>query len=395
MFIELHIIQNFAPSCLNRDDLGRHKECHFGGHLRARISSQCLKRAIRWHPAFTTRLGAALGLRTKRLVDPLTHRLTSAGHERQVAYRVACALVDAAVAQLGDDGKTRVLTYLGTDELDRLATLALGSWQRLEALARCETVAGPHATGTALVTRPPDPATLRAAVQELVTEFIPGSMAPDIALFGRMIAENAHLNVDAACQVAHALSTHRVTVDVDFFTAVDDLRVGGSAGVEMLGLADLCGACFYRYAVVSWRQLVQNLGSSTELAVDVVDAFLRAAIMALPRARQSSSAAYSLPSLVLVVVRKNGSPWSLVNAFETPVWVSEGDRQGLVARSITALDNHWGELVSMYDSTGISAVAACWLGNPTARHLKQYRHPDVEAVLATTLNAVHTELQTP
>ncbi|NPV48571.1 MAG: type I-E CRISPR-associated protein Cas7/Cse4/CasC [Armatimonadetes bacterium] len=388
MFIELHIIQSFAPSCLNRDDLGRHKECHFGGHLRARISSQCLKRAIRWHPAFTTRLGAPRGVRTRRLVDPLTHRLSSAGHNREAAYRVACALVEETVAQLGDDGKTRVLTYLGTDELDRLCTLALGNWQRLESLALCDTAARLEPPATTVATRHKEQSALSATVRELLSGFTPGSMAPDIALFGRMIAENAHLNVDAACQVAHALSTHRVTVDVDFFTAVDDLRAGGSSGAEMLGLADLCGACFYRYAVVSWEQLVENLGSSATLAVDVVEAFLRAAIMAVPRARQSSTAAYSLPSLILIVVRASDSPWSLVNAFETPVWVPEGDRQGVVARSITALDNHWGELVGMYGSEGICAVAACWLGSPTARHLKQYRHPGVEEVLAVVLSAV-------
>jgi CRISPR system Cascade subunit CasC len=295
--------------------------------------------------------------------------------------------VDEAVAQLADDGKTRVLTYLGTDELDRLCTLALTSWQKLESVTTCLAADG-VSLPTTMAVRRRDESALSAAVRELLAEFTPGSMAPDIALFGRMIAENAHLNVDAACQVAHALSTHRVTVDVDFFTAVDDLRAGGSSGAEMLGLADLCGTCFYRYAVVSWEQLVENLGSSADLAVDVVDAFLRAAIMALPQARQTSSAAYSLPSLVLVVVRDGGSPWSLVNAFETPVWVPEGGRQGLVARSITALDSHWGELLEMYGSGGISTVAACWMGTPAVRQLKSYRHPCVEDVLAITLSAV-------
>lgn len=381
MLIELHIIQNFAPSCLNRDDSGRHKECHFGGHVRARVSSQCLKRAIRWHPVFAARLGAPIGVRTKRLVEPLTHRIARAGHDRDAAHRVACALVEGAVAQLGEDSKTRVLAHLGSDELERLAAIALGNWQQLE----------PLAAGAAAQTTEPSAhrghSGLDSTVRQLLRGFTPGSMAPDIALFGRMVAENAHLNVDAACQVAHALSTHRAAIDVDFFTAVDDLRAGRHGSAEMLGMTELCSACFYRYAVISLDQLAQNLGSSDGLALEVADAFLRAAILALPGARQTSSAAHSLPSLVLVVVRQSGSPWSLVNAFETPVWVPDTDRQGLVARSIVALDAYWGELLAVYGDAGIASVAACWLGNPAVRHLKPQRRPDLEQVLSATREA--------
>jgi CRISPR system Cascade subunit CasC len=203
-----------------------------------------------------------------------------------------------------------------------------------------------------------------------------------------MIAENAHLNVEAACQMAHALSTHRATLEMDFFTAVDDLKPGARGQAEMLGALEFCSACFYRYATVHWEQLERNLQGDTALARAVLAAFLRAAVAAVPLGRQHGAAALSPPSFALAVVRERGMPWSLANAFETPVWVPDHDRQGLVARSVAALDEYWHGLAQMYGTAGIVASAACWLSRAEAPHLRPHRVPDLDTLVARVLGAL-------
>lgn len=360
MLVELHLLQNFGPSCLNRDDTNTPKECEFGGHRRARISSQCLKRAIRWHPAFRAALAPALGVRTKRLAEAVAAQVGGPGRDRGLVQEMASALVQEAVGRVGAEDRTRVLVHVGMDEINRLAGVIRDSWEDLAAA----------------------PATARQRrLEAAVASFRPGTQAPDIALFGRMIAENANMQVEAACQVAHALSTHRVTTEMDFFTAVDDLKQTRRGSAEMIGTLEFCSACFYRYAVLDQRQLLRNLSGDTDLACRVGLAFVEATIEAVPSGRQTSYAAHSLPSFILVVMRRRGVPWSLVNAFETPVSSPDHDRQGLVGRSIAALDAHWGELVRLYGGEGIAEGATCWLGTPPVVHLQPYRVSGVAALL--------------
>src|SRR5262249_9519011 len=147
---------------------------------------------------------------------------------------------------------------------------------------------------------------------------------PDLALFGRMIADNPDWNVDAACQVAHAISTNRVNVEFDFYTAVDDFRPRDSAGSDMMGTVPFQSSCFYRYASLDVDALRKNLGGTdtaeaTALARSTVDAFLRALALAIPTGKQNSMAAQNRPSYLLAVVRKAGTPCSLANAFVKPI----------------------------------------------------------------------------
>jgi len=375
MVVELHLLQNFAPSCLNRDDTNTPKDCEFGGVRRARLSSQCLKRAIRWHPEFTSMSGVSSGLRTKRLVDKLTAELAHEGCLDDSRDEIVAAVVAEAVGQLGSDQRTRVLAYLGRDEITRVRNLILDSWEDLARAARSS--AGTRRNKA-----------LQDAARKVASAFTPGTRAADIALYGRMIAENTHLNIEAACQVAHALSTHRVTMEMDFFAAVDDLKPADRPGAEMIGAIEFNSACFYRYSLVSVTQLVQNLGGDQELTNEVLGGFLRASIAAIPSGKQNSMAASNPPSLILAVVRGWGMPWSLVNAFETPVRVTEHDRRGLVRQSMVALDRYFGRLSRMYGEDGIIARPACWLEDAEIEFLADQRVATVAEVVETVQDAV-------
>ena len=351
MVVELHLLQNFAPSCLNRDDTNTPKDCEFGGVRRAQISSQCLKRAIRWHPEFASISGVRYGVRTRRLVERLQSELAAEGYAGECAEQIAAAVVESIIGQLATDHRTRALVYVGEDEITRLRDLAANRWRELSAAAAQGQMDPRH----------------RRALQKHRTSsasrFTPGTRSPDIALFGRMVAkENANLNLEAACQIAHAISTHRVTMEMDFFTAVDDLRPSDCPGAEMMGAVEFNSACFYRYSLVSIPQLLRNLDDDVNLAAEVLEGFLRASIAAIPSGKQHSMAASNPPSLVLAVVRKSGMPWSLVNAFENPVWVSDHDRRGLVRKSLAALDQYWGRLARMYGEQGVLARPACCVG---------------------------------
>jgi CRISPR system Cascade subunit CasC len=179
--------------------------------------------------------------------------------------------------------------------------------------------------------------------------------APDIAMFGRMLAEKPELNIDAACQVAHAISTHRVNMEMDFYTAVDDLLGKEETGAGMMGVLPFNSACFYRYVRIDWNQLLVNLNGDSELARRTVEAFLRAAVLAVPSGKQNSYAANNPPDFLLGVVRQDGQAWSLANAFEKPVRADMGG--GFVAPSIKALDAYWGNLVERFGNGGIAPVA--------------------------------------
>lgn len=336
MFVEVHAIQNFAPANLNRDDTGNPKDCEFGGVRRARISSQCLKRAIRLAPIFAETTGVEVGTRTKWLVERcLRPPLVAAGKPDEQVTDVLTAFVPEFVSKLdsksGDDLKTAVLLYLGQSELDNIVQNLLDNWESL-------------------------PGSAKQLAKELVKQHKGQTSVPDIALFGRMLAEQPELGLDAACQVAHALSTHRVTMEMDFYTAVDDLKSDDTAGAGMMGFTGFDSACFYRYARIDWGQLVKNLNGDADLARRAVEGFLRALVAAVPSGKQNSFAANNPPSFLLAVVRQDGMGWSLANAFEKPVY-ARGD-SGLVAPSVAALDDYWGRLCQVYGKDSLIRNAA-------------------------------------
>jgi CRISPR system Cascade subunit CasC len=368
MYIELHLIQNFAPANLNRDDTNNPKDCEFGGVRRARISSQCIKRAIRSAPIFTATTGIEVGQRTKRVVERLRKQIGTAQPEAAV-NAILPAFVPAFLSKLDKDGqRTVVLLYLSAAEIDGISNKLLENWAEL----------ADEKKRTAAVER---------LAKELVKEYKGRTSAPDIALFGRMLAEKPELNLDAACQVAHALSTHRVTMEMDFYTAVDDLNPDDTAGAGMMGFTGYNSACFYRYARLDWEQLVKNLGDDRDLARRTVEGFLRATVEAVPTGKQNSFAAQNPPSFMLAVVRTGGAAWSLANAFEKPVRASSN--AGLVAPSVKALDTYWGRLAAVYGTKSIAATAALVLdGDLTLTALQNAQVADLDSWIAAVTRPI-------
>jgi len=347
MFIELHILQNFAPSCLNRDDTNSPKECEFGGFRRARISSQCLKRSIRTCFGKSALLPEEnLARRTKLLVEEVAKRLEKPGRDRQQAQ----AVVETALSGAGlatDNGATQYLLFLGRDEIQVLATLCEKNWDTLAALAKPGT--GDEAGKATRKGKKAAKQEFPADLKKQVLGFLDGGKAADLALFGRMLADIPGKNIDAACQVAHAISTNKVGVEFDFYTAVDDLQPQGETGAGMMGTIEFNSGCFYRYANIDLDQLNSNLGGDEELARKTVEAFIRAAVAAIPTGKQNSMAAQNPPSLVFAVVREHGL-WSLANAFVKPV--QPGRDGDLVSKSIEQLEKYWACLEAMYGTVG-------------------------------------------
>jgi CRISPR system Cascade subunit CasC len=345
MLLEVHLLQNFAPSNLNRDDTGSPKDCEFGGTRRARISSQCQKRAIREEFRRAALLPPEhLGVRTKRLADEVATRLAAAGRPAEEARHVA----ETAIAGFGlglKEGETEYLIFLGDDELAAFATACQEHWDVLA-----------ETTGGGKVSKKDAKAAASKELTAALGRALDGKRAADVALFGRMLADLPERNRDAACQVAHAFSTNAVSVEFDFYTAVDDLKPRAEdTGAGMLGTVEFNSSCYYRYANIDLRQLRDNLGGDAELARATVRAFLAAMVRAVPSGKQNSFAAQNPPSMVMGVVRNDGA-WSLANAFVRPLVGHDGD---LIGDSIAALDSYWGRLTAMYGEDGVKERIVC------------------------------------
>jgi CRISPR system Cascade subunit CasC len=371
MYIELHLIQNFAPANLNRDDTNNPKDCEFGGVRRARISSQCIKRAIRNAPIFAATTGVEVGKRSRWISRVLRQALIDAGKPEADAEVVAIRFAEAYVQKMDtkEKAKTSIQVYVSPEELQEIAATMLQNWD------------------VALQSTDQSTKIIAGAVKQLLGQYqITG--APDVALFGRMLAiKPTTMILDAACQVAHAISTHRVTMEMDFFTAVDDVMQGEETGAGMMGFTGYNSACFYRYARLDWEQLVKNLGEDGDLALRTVEGFLRASVEAVPTGKQNTFAAQNPPSFLLAVVRKGGAAWSLTNAFEKPV--RAGSDLGLVLPSVKALDAYWGRLCTIYGTKSIAATSALALDAdlPLAA-LKDAQAKNLEAWIGEVLEPI-------
>lgn len=383
MFVELHILQNFAPSNLNRDDTGAPKDCEFGGYRRARISSQCLKRAIRTEfKGAGLLLPEALAIRTKRAHEAVAERLEAQhGRDRAEAKEVVRTLLGGVKIKFDDEAeKTQYLLYVGERELQAITDLAQTHWDTLAAVER-PTANGQGRRGAKKAASE----AVGAAISNQLKAALGGGRAADLALFGRMLADLPDRNVDAASQVAHALSTHQVSMEFDFYTAVDDRRPEDTEGADMMGTIQFNSACFYRYANVDLAQLARNLDGDTALARQTLDAFVRASVAAIPTGKQNSMAAHNPPALVFAVARKRGL-WSLANAFLQPVRPTrDGD---LVSQSVQALDRHWGQLTGMYGEGGIGGTWLAMLdGDQPLANLGAARQADLDGLVNGVLGA--------
>src|SRR5271157_842736 len=242
MFIELHIIQNFPPSNLNRDDVGQPKSTDFGGVPRARVSSQCLKRSIRYagkdpketnaESVFERYTQVPLAKRTHLIASTLCQRMMAKGKSEDDAIKVGIEFARMYSSKKGKMNvkkpeQTAVLLYMSEQELDEIAKQLLAfDWKELLTAidsAKPKSKKGDKPEKEEDEEKGDAKSPLKKMVDEWVKQTEKRPSAPDIALFGRMLADKPETNIDAACQVAHALSTHAVSRnDIDYFTAVDD-----------------------------------------------------------------------------------------------------------------------------------------------------------------------------
>ena len=232
----------------------------------------------------------------------------------------------------GDKGKTQYLLFLGRREIAALADTIDRNWDLIEESQEPE---ANESTGKKKTKSKKDVAgSAPKAVKDQIEAVFNGGKAVDVALFGRMLADMPEKNQHAACQVAHAISTHAVEREFDFYTAVDDLKPEDTAGADMMGTVEFNSACYYRYAVIDWEKLLANLQGDRELATKGLRAFLQGFVLAEPTGKQNSFAAHNPPEFVAVSVCHDATPRNLANAFETAIRATP--RESLTRKSAEA-----------------------------------------------------------
>ncbi|NLB53939.1 MAG: type I-E CRISPR-associated protein Cas7/Cse4/CasC [Syntrophomonadaceae bacterium] len=291
LFVDIHVIQSLPPSCVNRDDTGSPKTAIYGGVRRARVSSQAWKHAVR--EMFKSYFDESeLGERTKKIVEKVAGQISNLS---KLSEEETIKLAEKIINQAGigtKDSEAKALFFMSNKQAENLAQMAIM-----------------------------DPLPGKKEVQQALNE----SNGVDISLFGRMVADDPALNTDASAQVAHAISTHRVENEYDYFTAMDDRSPEDQAGAGMIGTIEFNSSTLYRYATVAAHDLKKNLGD-IDATKKAVKEFVRAFVCSMPTGKQNTFANVTPPYAVMVAFRSD-QPVNLVGAFETPVRAGEGGYQ--------------------------------------------------------------------
>jgi len=289
-FIQLHMLTAYPPANLNRDDLGRPKTARMGGFERLRVSSQSLKRTWRTSDLFQEALSGHVGTRTKRLGTEVHARFVDADIKDKDAQAWARKIAGVFGALKKDGVEIEQLAHISPEERGAVDDLV-----------------------GVLIEEKREP-----SEQELNLLRAKPSAA-DVALFGRMLAAHPVYNVEAACQVAHAITVHPVVIEDDYFTAVDDLNRGDEdMGAGHIGETGFAAGLFYSYICINHDQLVDNLGGDEDLANKAVEALTEVAIKVSPRGKQNSFGSRAYASYVLAE-KGTQQPRSLSVAFLKPV----------------------------------------------------------------------------
>lgn len=335
MLVQIHMIQNHAPSNLNRDDTGSPKEALFGGVNRARLSSQCLKRSIRQSEIFREAMSGHLGVRTRRLPLEIEALLRRKGVADDAVTAITLKATIFGSDKESADSTTRQLIFLGSDEVEALAEQLLGLFEAdKKAFAKMK----------------------KDELEKQIKTMLPRSV--DIALFGRMTTSATFEDVQASAQVAHAISTTRVEHQFDYFTAVDDLKgdADDDHGAGMIGDVEFNSATYYKYFAIDVDALTKNLGGDAETARRAVIAFLKAAALATPSGKQNTFAAHNPPDAILVELSDSHIPVNYANAFVGPVRATAGT--DIVAASVQKLSDYSAQVNRAYGLTRRSFVLA-------------------------------------
>ena len=304
LYVDFHILQTVPPSCINRDDTGSPKTAVYGGVTRARVSSQAWKHAMR--AAFAENARLDVGKRTKKAAELVKEQILPLAPDADADKLAKKALENAGIKS--DDKGTKALFFMSSAQAKALAELAVaGSTNKKE-----------------------------------YQKALGAAPSMDMALFGRMVADDPSLNYDAAAQVAHSISTHAVQNEYDYFTAVDDCQAEDNAGAGHLGTVEYNSSTLYRYATVNMVELTHLLGA--EKAAQVVRVFGEAFIRSMPTGKQNSFANRTLPDAVYVTLRED-QPVNLCGAFEKPVRKSP---EGYAEPSKTALKQYAQQVYACY-----------------------------------------------
>lgn len=300
IFMDIHAIQTLPPSNINRDDTGSPKTCQYGGVKRSRVSSQSWKRAMRTY-FYEQSEQENVGVRTKDIVQFVANKIIEIDSSKtDEAFDLAEKIINAAGVKT-KDGKAKALFFLGDSQARQLAKAAIDNNND----------------------------------KKYLKEILKDNPAIDIALFGRMVADDPSLNEDASSQVAHAISTHSVDTEFDFFTAVDDLAPEENAGAGMLGTVEFNSSTLYRYANVAIHELYKQL-ENEEAVINTAKLFVKSFANSLPTGKVNTFANQTLPQFVMVSIRDD-RPVNLVSAFEDPIKSNDG----YVEKSTRALVNEY------------------------------------------------------
>lgn len=344
LYIDINVLQTVPSSNINRDDTGTPKTAMYGGVTRSRVSSQSWKGVIR--QAFQKESNDEdwlKGYRTKKVSALLSQRIQDLKPDldEDAATKAANDLLKTAGLKVKLDKKngeflTGALLFVSKGQLNKLAQYAIDNPDLGEKKSK----------------------ELKETKKEL-KQILLNDNSLALAMFGRMVADDPSLNVDAAVQVAHAISTHEIVPEFDYFTAIDDKRKEDEAGSAMLGTIEYNSSILYRYANINVNELEKNIGS--DLTIKGAKLFIKEFISTMPTGKENTFANKTVPQYVLVTIRKD-TPVNLVSAFEDPV-KSHG---GYVKASIDRLENE-------YQATQkfVEAPVACFVLTTDHSDLKQ------------------------
>lgn len=327
-FLQIHFLAPYTATLLNRDDSGLAKRLPYGGSLRTRVSSQCLKR--HWRLAddphgLHTIDGADAAFRSREVIDRKVFGDWSTDVDPEVIKAVRDVLLKAVYGDKGVDKKSRQTLLLGQVEVDflietarQLVAEAAGDAKAAKAAAEAWAKAGK--------------ANLKAMGEGAA---LPGGLTG--ALFGRMVTSDPRANIDAPVHVAHAFTVHAEEAESDYFIAADDLARDEDTGADTIQETELTSGLFYGYVVVDIPGLLRNLGGDARLAGDVLHNLMYLIAEVSPGAKLGSTAPYSRASLLLVEAGDR-QPRSLAEAFRTPCKANTGVAVGRLAEHLAALD---------------------------------------------------------
>jgi len=333
-FVQIHMLTSYPPANLNRDDQGRPKTAKMGGFDRLRVSSQSLKRAWRTSEIFQQGLATRVGTRTKLLGVTVYEKLVAGGIKEKPAKEWAQKIAGV----FGALKKAKDKDPLVDLEIEQLVHVSPTELEAIDALVATLVVQN----------RGPEEAELALLRKQ--------GQAADIALFGRMLASKPDYNVEAACQVAHAISVHPVVIEDDYFTAVDDLNDGSEdAGAAHIGETGFAAGLFYSYICINREQLIDNLGGDKELAKNSIQALTEAAVKVPPNGKQNSFGSRAYASYVLAE-KGDQQPRSLSVAFLKPITSQGVEGSDFGTAAVQALSMQCTNMDAVY---GACADARC------------------------------------